>query len=229
MSILYKRHFLSMLSATFLVCMIISCKSRNNISKVDNLPKRKIIVKNSSLTEYIKSAKETIRNELEFQLGVKTLKNGFNGTQIRIYKFSAWGNNEQMIIISENNSNWSAILVKFSIYFNANEDSVGIVIETMVKKEPHSAWGKVIDSLNNLDIFSLPDSDSIRGYDMPNDGGAVEVEYATGNKYRDYEYYAPNANYLTIAEAKKMIHIMNLMEHEFGFKDFGFQIVSKME
>jgi hypothetical protein len=222
-----RTHFFKQYNANIFLLIIlaylaISCNSQKNNSKIGNPPKRKIETKDNSLKEYRESFIKIIRTELQTQLSVAPIENGFMGLQIRIYKFSPSGNNQQMIVLQDSNSHWSAKLVDFSIHLSEMHDSVGVAIEKVTKREPHSSWQKLMDSLIGLDIFTLPDSDSLQNYSVPADGEGIEIEYARGNDYRSYSYSSPDLYYDSIPEAKKMVQITNLIESEFDFKNFGF-------
>lgn len=208
-----------------LFCLLISVAcSCNNGGQTNYKPiKVKINVRDSTFDEYIRSAQKTLRDGLATQLKVQSIENDPDAFQIRIYKLSAFGNDEKMIILDSSSSSWSAKLVWFSVSRNFTADTLEIQIKKVLSKKPQSSWSKLIRELKSLDIFGLPDSDDIANpdYSISTDAGGMEIEYTYSGKYRVYSIGDPDGNQM-VPEAKKIVQIANLIESEFGFKGFGY-------
>jgi hypothetical protein len=222
------KHFaiFQIVSFSLIVATLFSCNDHENVAANLGKPdKRKVVVRDSSFAEYIVAAEKAMREEVQSKVGIKPIEEGFEGLQIRIYNFSAFGNDDRMVVLTNSNSKWSARLVSFATTFNGMGDSVSVSIKSDVKRDqPHSSWDKLLDSLTRLDIYTLPDSDSLKNYNVPTDGGAIDIEYIKAKDFRSYSYSAPRDNYKQIAEARKVVHILNLIENEFDFKGFGFEL-----
>ena len=66
--------------------------------------------------------------------------------------------------------------------------------------------------------MTLPDRNDISAYISDIDGCSYEVELATQNKYRFYDYWAPEVNQDKHWQANNMLKILELIETEFNFK-----------
>jgi hypothetical protein len=214
-------YYVIILSA--LVGILSSCHSEHKNDPIhDSQSKRKIVTKDSTIQEQIKGLEMAVRDELEFRMGLTPLEKGFNGLQLRLHKTHDVGTNEQFVVITDSNSHRSAKVVEFHQIYSMGGDSVGLVITKLTNKAPHSSWKKLIDSLISLNILALPDFESIPNYQIPSDGGQINIEWAKGDKYGRYSYYSPDVNASNIAEARKIVGIANLIEDEFELMNFGY-------
>ncbi len=66
--------------------------------------------------------------------------------------------------------------------------------------------------------MTLPNMDDIPNYTGGIDGCSYDVEIATKNNYRFYDYWEPETVNEKHWQAKNLVHILNLIEAEFEFK-----------
>ena len=87
---------------------------------------------------------------------------------------------------------------------------------------PKSSWANIINQLNSLDLFSLPDYTDVKGFPLGTDGSQVMVEVATKKMYRFYRYPEPyNIGQDNIKEARKIKDIMRIIEIGMGLNIYS--------
>jgi hypothetical protein len=185
--------------------------------KIERLDKgHEAITRDIPQSEQNKSTRD--RNyKLMNALALKTLENGFDGLQIRIWRGYPNKDTGQLFILTNKNSTWSAELIRFNYFFFEKGASIG---KRSAFRDPASGWNSFTRKLFKLDITTLPDFHSLPGYDLPTHSDGVEVEYANGNSYRMYTYAVPDMYMHDIPEAGKVVQILELIEREFDFKGF---------
>lgn len=154
---------------------------------------------------------------VERQLGLNTLENGFDSIQIRIWYGYAFIDTSQLVILKNNNQEWVAELITFKYHTDNSIDSVKAIDKTSVKSQPKSGWSNFINKLFSLKITELPDFSKVKNYHDIMDGDDVIVEISTVNSYRIFSYKEPRHFKERIPEAKRMELILELVEDEFGF------------
>ncbi len=146
------------------------------------------------------------------QLGLDSLENGFHDLQIRVWYDFALVKEGKLIVITNKDTNWTAIIYVWQIDRNGTT-------ETMVSKKiqqvvPKSGWPIFSKKLLDLQIVTLPTQDDVEGYSAGDDGRTYNVEVATKNQYRFYSYWEPQKNKNQFWQAKNMTEILNLLETE---------------
>lgn len=214
--------YLAVLYSLGLIYIITACSCNTNKGKGSNQSnKRKIVTKDSTLNSYIKVRDKMISEDLELRAGIARIGDKSNNILLRIYKHSTWLDNEVVFTIENKTSNWSAKLVQYSVQISPMQDSVGITINRIAEKAPNILWKDVIDSLEHLGIFELPDASVLKGYDVPSDGTSVEIEYVVNADYRKYSYSNPEYNTVKFIEAKRLLAILKFIQATFGIKGFA--------
>ena len=204
----------------FYLLFLLAISSCNSPRKNDSLKNQKnvdsVIRDIPPDMQRIKIKKQ--KKEFENKIGLKSIEDGFEGTQIRIWNINSFLGTLQLLTILNSQLNWSAELHNIVYRMNDNNDSIVTFKENIFIKKPLSGWKSFTDSLFKLNILSLPDYSSIPEYDIPNDAGGVVVEIASKYRYRIYSYIEPEVNGVTISQAKMMYQILRLAEGEFKFK-----------
>jgi hypothetical protein len=157
------------------------------------------------------------KKEIEKMIGLDPLENGFDSMQIRIWYGVALKDKLQLLIMKKSDSKWSAKFYSLELNYDKNRNTLVSVSSNVESKEPISGWSNLADSLYNLNILTLPDSQSINGYGNCNDGDGVTIETATIKSYRIYNYPC-FLNQDGIEQAKKIELIMELIEKELRFR-----------
>jgi hypothetical protein len=83
---------------------------------------------------------------------------------------------------------------------------------------PRSGWNTLIDTLNKLDLASLPDYHDIKGYSLSSGSFGVTVEMATNKSYRIIELPDYETRVHDTPEAAKLMRILKFLESEFDIK-----------
>jgi len=214
--------FLKSVWFCFFITLLSSCNSDEKELDIKNkLVKRKVLVRDSTLNEYVNAVGKTIKESLAFQL--QSIEKYQPGCHIRIYKYTPFGNDEKMIVIDSSNSRWTAKLVWYSVDRNFTGDTLEILINKAITKNPRSSWAQLMKKLRELDMMRLPGSDSIpRGsYSVSTDAGGVDIEFSCDGVTRSYNYAEPDGHQ-EIPDAKKIVQIFNLLEQEFSFRGLGY-------
>jgi len=67
-----------------------------------------------------------------------------------------------------------------------------------------------------LNIISLPDFSTIKGYEIGADGDIYFIEVATTKYYRFYSYWEPQTFKNKFEQAKSMVEILDLIKQQFS-------------
>ena len=198
-----------------LLCLwcLYACKEKIPVIKLNHNSLEsftKDIPKDDTLSYFKKKNSELIKS-----LGLNSLENGFNGLQIRIWRAAPFVEEKRLLILTQIDSNWKAELIMFTIHNQLAQHKQSFI------RNPSSGWKSFLDNLVRLDIFTLPDCDTLSAdYYKGNDADGVRVEFADNRSYRTYTYSCPDINEKKFIQAKKMMQIMRLIEDEFNFDGF---------
>ncbi|MGH2564074.1 MAG: hypothetical protein ACRDE5_06160 [Ginsengibacter sp.] len=154
--------------------------------------------------------------EIEDQLGLVSLEDGYDSLQIRLWFSYAFIDSSQLVTVRNNKNKWSIELVTFLT--NYTNDKVVIENKRVIPKYPKSGWQDFTNKLFQLQILTLPDESKIPKYSMFTDADRIVVEIATTKEYRIYQYQGPMIAHDDIWQIKNMGAILKLIENEFSFK-----------
>lgn len=149
----------------------------------------------------------------DFLGGMDTLENGYDSLQIRLWYES---DSSRKIVVIKKNRQWVAECYTYHIN-TENPDSIYVDKLEMIRSLPKMSWPKLMDSLINLNVLTLPDQENVPGLAIYYNNSTVNVEVATRTKYRFYSYAAPVKLAKNFEEARSLIQIMKLIRDEFGF------------
>ncbi len=93
---------------------------------------------------------------IENKLGLPSLANGFNGTEIRIWFGYALSDSIQILKIGKANSQWTAKLYSINYRMTEQNDSLILFNSDSLSKTPKSGRKTFTDSLNNLAFLHCP-------------------------------------------------------------------------
>ena len=121
---------------------------------------------------------KNLQQSLEKNLGLISMKNGFDRFQIRIWEGTGDYSGNLYLIKNLPDFGWTGELGVYDYVQNheGKLDSIFSNKKTIVKTE--SEWNSLINSLYKLDILTLPHWESIPGYDqlgMHENGIAIEI------------------------------------------------------
>jgi len=203
-----------------LITLIFSCNSKGGLkTKEINLPKNPADSFVKDIPKWIQESEiYQLRNaNLLEKLGLSSLQDGFDGTQIRIWIEHDLPDTQQGIIFTEHNSKWEGEFYYFKVH-NDSKGELKSVDKRVERKNPKSGWKIFIDSLMATDIEKLPDHALIPGYRLVTDPLTITVEIATPKLYRFYQYPALQANVDKFPDAGKLEKALQLIEKEFDFR-----------
>jgi hypothetical protein len=197
---------------------LISCNDQKNTTTTvdgmnDSIAKDIPIGKNGKIV-----SRYLLKDSTERKAGFTSLENGFDSLQIRIWYGYTLSNKEQVIILKNTNSNWSAELYTLTSYYDTAKNAITSVTKSVQHGYPVSGWKAFIKKLLALKILTLPDYEQIPDYHLGTDACGVTVQIATSNKYRIYSYAEPMNHIDDAWQAKNMEQIMELIEDELRFK-----------
>lgn len=158
------------------------------------------------------------KSKVERMLQLKTLENGFDELQIRLWYSYSFKDSAQLIIFICNENRWSGEFNDIRYVLDANRDSLVEIKKHAKMLEPASGWLKFQNQIEKLDIKNLPDDQTINGYYRGADGDGVVVEIANRKKYRVYGYWLPGIYKKQFKEAGKLSQFLELIENEFGYR-----------
>jgi hypothetical protein len=150
-------------------------------------------------------------------LGLKSLTNGFDSLQIRIWLGHSLAINNEVVILKYRNRKWSGKLISYSMIFTDSGEQYSL-IRRQRNLYPNSGWETLINNLYKLQLLTLQNGEDLIGYDgCGADGIRYLFEWATTLKYRMYLYCNPKENSVNFWQAKNVIKIAELLEQEFNF------------
>ena len=140
-------------------------------------------------------------NQLRRELNLKDLRIGVDSFEFRIYEEFSLGTPDRLFIIKNENYKWKCSLYHYWTIRLEKESPMRI--EEMISNTfvdscsfkniiPLCGWNKFIDTLNHLNLFSLPSQSEINGFsDGVEDGIDFRFEVATKERYKYYSYHCP--------------------------------------
>jgi len=149
-----------------------------------------------------------IKNELEKKLNLNSLEEGFDSLQIRIWFEFPNTNDLQIITIKNTSSKWSG---EFYVIKNSLIESSNSKINVSRKEWiPIDGWKRLIDSIQEIEIMSVPAIENLNDYSICNDGYGVTIETSTKTKYRIFSYpcYSENKS-ISAIKITKFMKILN--------------------
>ena len=158
------------------------------------------------------------KSNVENKLGLKSLENGFDSLQIRLWYGYAFKDSSQLVVLRNSNGKWTSELFTLVYHLNENGDALKSISKEIITRDPKSGWGNFIDKVLKLQITTLPDMNKIKDYPDFADGDDIIIEAAAKKYYRIYSYKEPNQVQFKIKEAKNIERILELIENEFDFK-----------
>ena len=147
------------------------------------------------------------------QLNLDSIELGYDSLQLRIWFDYSLAKSRHLIIIRRKDGKWDCRLYKMLVEWSPRQDSQIVVNKTIKKIVPKMGLDKFMKRLFALDITSLPNGPS-----GGMDGTSYEIEVATKDQYRFYEYWSPDTTEQKFWGSKNMVEIIDLLEKECGFK-----------
>jgi hypothetical protein len=135
-------------------------------------------------------------------LTLDSIFNGYDSLQIRLWIVQGLFGHRQLYIIRNNRGKWEAnyyILTLDSNYANGNgsreflhgPEPFNVAVSKAVS--PKMGWHKLMDSLQSLNVFEMPDMSEIKGMEVNwTHPTGYCIEIATRYNYRYYKYYDPH-------------------------------------
>ncbi len=147
----------------------------------------------------------------------------FKDIEMRLWKFSAFGERDVVFILSKKKEVWSAKIVQRIIDQKNIDSNIPNKIRSakyfQTKLEnPKSGWDRLLQKLIDSKILILPDGSEVDVDPVP-DGWSFVIETKVNNNYRVYTYFGPEV-FEEIKEAKQMVKIISIISEEFKLDDF---------
>ncbi len=186
-----------------------------------------------ALSDFAKAeeAKRIERNKRELKEGIRddskkiglsalesrTLSN--EDLEIRMWRFSAYGDKNLIFILEKIKGNWSANLLERTIV-KKDLSKKNPLVKSSQKKlgQPKSGWEIFWQRLIEAEILTLPDGDEV-GNEVCEDCWAFVVETKVEESYRIYDYHAPESSKEN-RESQQMVKIINTISEEFNLDVF---------
>jgi hypothetical protein len=145
-----------------------------------------------------------------------------NDLEIRLWRFSAFGDRDLVFILTKTNQIWSARLIQRTIaqkivYSNISNKRRFAKYSQGKLENPKSGWDSFWQKLTDTEILILPDGSEVGIEPFP-DAGAFAIETKVDNKYRTYRYIDPDV-FEEIREARQVVKIIYLISEEFNLLD----------
>ena len=181
-------------------------------------------IKKDKYIEQIKKDTEKSIKEESKLFGLLNLQKEeflFKDIEIRLWRFSAFGERDVVFILSKKKEVWSAKMSQRMI----DQKNIASNIPNKIRfakyfrrklEIPKSGWDRLLQKLLDAEILTLPDGSEVNVLPVP-DGWGFVVETKVENKYRAYNYNGPEV-YEDIPEAQQMVKIIIISE-EFNLVD----------
>lgn len=169
--------------------------------------------------------KEFIAEESPFyglsKLGEKNLSD--KDLEIRLWRFSAFGDRHLVFVLTRTNEVWSAKIVQRTIDQKIIVSNISNKVKFAKFSQrklgtPKSGWDSLWQKLIDDKILTLPDGGEVGNEPFP-DGWAFVVETKVEDQYRSYNYIGPE-EFPDIREAQQMVKIIRIISEEFDLDDF---------
>lgn len=211
------------------IFILVSCnqdvsQNKNNvlstpINETENTEKLKLIEKD-------KKDLEKFINEESKYYGLPSLINKNlpeDDFEIRVWRFATFGEKHLAFVLKKSSGHYSAELVQRTIakkYLNKGS-KVPMKYSRRKLSSPKSGWESLWQRLVDNEILTLPMGSEVSSAlsKYCNDCWSYIVEIRIENKYRVYDYFAPE-DAKNIREAQQMIKIINIISEEFDLDIF---------
>lgn len=161
---------------------------------------------------------QSIQQKGNSSLGLKTLQNGFNGLQIRIWSGEGLTYKGRMFLVQYDGVSWTGELYYFRDSFSNGQYQGETRIEKTELKQSSRQWERLVKALFALGIDTLPDYTQLPCNGLDTDEGGVMVEIAQNNFYKTYQFPTPSHRVTVCKEAKQVVEIVELIDKRFGNK-----------
>ncbi|CAN5323010.1 hypothetical protein BH10ACI1_BH10ACI1_00480 [soil metagenome] len=138
--------------------------------------------------------------------------------EIRVWRFSAFGDKDLIFVLERIKGNWSANLLERTIAkkdISKNNPSVKSSRRNL--GQPKAGWETFWQRLVDVEILTLPDGDEV-GNEVCIDCWNFVVETKVAGNYRVYDYHVPE--FSQSREAQQMVKIINIISDEFNLDVF---------
>lgn len=215
---------------TIIICLILGACGQNTFQneKTSSTPFPQTTLDDLAKAE---DAKRIERNKRELKEGIstdskkigllalesRTLPN--EDLEIRMWRFSAYGDKNLIFILERNKGNWSANLLERKIakkdifkknsFVKSSKRNLGL---------PKSGWELFWQRLTEAEILTLPDGDEV-GNEVCPDCWVYIIETKVEGNYRIYDYHAPELSKEN-RETRQMVKIINTVSEEFNLDVF---------
>jgi hypothetical protein len=109
--------------------------------------------------------------------------------EIRLNAFYAPNGGFATFILYSDGKEWNAI------FWEADFLELNDTTRTKYKKVKSMNWDTVVNSLNNLDIFNLPNQRELKKADFVLDGAMYSIAYKVNKRFRQYYFDNPSSYY----------------------------------
>src|SRR5690348_17280892 len=173
----------------FFELVVTSCRDGKNESHPRSTTQADSIVRDMPEWYAQSSLSQKMDRESEESLKLESLRNGFNGLQIRIW-ISCGYRTSSLIKLTKQKLRWNAAFYWFKMHL----DSAMFIKAEDLKFEnrlPRSGWEKFSADLISTGIIDLQDQTKLKAkheYFEPTDADEVRIEIGLPGKYRLYEY-----------------------------------------
>ncbi len=155
--------------------------------------------------------------QLNSQLSLRSIKNGFDSLSIRIW-INCGDEVSNLIVIERTESYWEATFYSYIAHY---DEELNIELRDLIKdrRSPKSGWNIFSTSLFKTDITNLQDSISlVEEYLHPTDADDVLVEVGRKKQFRLYLYPELGMNSHIVEGPGKLHKALKLIETEFNYK-----------
>lgn len=128
--------------------------------------------------------------------------------QIRFWFEYTFTSQIKLLTLKYNSDQWSA--ESMTLTYDSNAELRSVTFERLL---PKSGWARVLKTLNDNDVMSLPDQEPFKG---AFDGECVTVEIKTRTGFRKYSYCCPHA--CNDAACLSVMNILGLLQRQFDVR-----------
>lgn len=154
----------------------------------------------------------SLAKELQKELKLDNLENGFDNLQIRVWYNFALVREKKLLVITNKDNNWTATVYNLQVDWDGETET--LLSKKVKQVKPKSGWAIFSKKLLDLKVLTLPDQDDLPNYHQGMDGRTYNFEVATKNQYRFYSYWVPQAFQEEFWQAKNIVNILKLFEQE---------------
>lgn len=210
---------------SLVIILTLSCKQKYTEIPVIHLsktPDKDGIIRDIPPYHVTSGFEKSRHHKYEEDLGLLTLKNGFDKLQIRIWQWKGLSDTARLYIVKNTNDTWTAELYYLRELYDKDYNKLldSVTWKKADLKIPNSGWQEFTDQLFKLDILTLPDYRYFPDYGSYMDEDAVLVEIGEKNIYRMYVYLTPQLRVKEFKQAKKILAAFDLMEREFNLRRY---------